>query len=40
MFRETLQKGFHWTRIFHSIEDEKETFGLQLIKIVIYWSLY
>ena len=39
MFPETLQKGFPWTRIFQSKEDEKKAFGLQLNKIVIYWSL-
>ena len=40
LFRETLQKGFPRTRLFQSMEDEKNNFGLQLIKIVIYWSLY
>ena len=40
MFRETLQKVFPWTRIFQSMEDEKNNFGLQSIKIVIYWSFY
>ena len=36
--RETLQKVFPWTRLFESLEDEKNSFGLQLIKIVIYRS--
>ena len=35
-----MQKVFPWTRIFQSMEDEKNNFGLQSIKIVIHWSFY